>query len=81
MRQIMKPEGWVVYSATVPHRVEPVNAVCKQVEWEAMERAKPGQHQLIRAGIAHEGEAERLARGTRGDPKNRFTIEQVEEIE
>jgi len=58
-----------------------MHAVCKQAEWEAMEREKPGQHQLIRDGIAHEGEAERLARGARGDPKKGVSVEDVEEIE
>jgi hypothetical protein len=38
------------------------NAVCEQGEWDAMERANPGQHSLIHAGITNEGEAERLAR-------------------
>ena len=33
-----------------------------------MERAQPGHHKLIQAGILNEGEAERLARGTAGDP-------------
>jgi hypothetical protein len=36
-----------------------------------MERAQPGHHKLIQAGIANEGEAERLARGTAGDPPKR----------
>jgi hypothetical protein len=48
-----------------------MNAVCEQSEWDEMERARPGYHTLIRAGITNEGEAERLARGTSGDPKGR----------
>ncbi|MBN9521857.1 hypothetical protein J0H58_25630 [bacterium] len=61
-------ESWVVYqSAGTGDAVGP-NAVCEQAEWEAMEAAAPGRNRLIRAGIVTEGEAERLARGTSGDP-------------
>jgi len=37
-----------------------MDAVCEQSEWEAMERAQPGYHTLVQAGITNE--AERLAR-------------------
>jgi len=53
--------SWVVYRTTRGKAVS-VNAVCEQVEWDALERAQPGVHTLIRAGIASEGEAEWLAR-------------------
>jgi len=43
-----------------------VHAVCEQREWEEMEQARPGQHTLIRKGIASEAEAEALARSTPG---------------
>jgi hypothetical protein len=36
-----------------------------------MQLAQPGVHTLVRAGIPSEGEAERLARGTSGDPPKR----------
>lgn len=60
--------SWVVYA--VLHKGEPTgaNGVCEQGEWAAMERANPGGHRLIREGIASEAAAERLARGTSGDP-------------
>ena len=58
---------WVVYAMTIHNRPSGVNAVCEQAEWDAMELARPGHHVLVRAGIASEGEAERLARaGTVG---------------
>ena len=53
---------WVVYRMTIHGKPSGMNAVCQQSEWEAMERAQPGYHTLVRAGIANEGEAERLAR-------------------
>jgi hypothetical protein len=56
------PLTWVVYLMTVPRRTDGVKAVCKQSEWDAMERARPGYHQLLRGGIATEVEAEMLAR-------------------
>jgi hypothetical protein len=43
------------------------NVVCEQREWELLERARPGFHQLVRDGILTEQEAEKLARGTAGD--------------
>jgi hypothetical protein len=55
-----------VYRMTVGGRVPGVNAVCEQAEWDAMERERPGYHTLVRAGIASEAEAERLARGGPG---------------
>jgi hypothetical protein len=65
-----KPEkvvAWVVYRMTLHGRPTGVNAVCQQGEWDEMEAKQPGYHTLIQAGIANEGEAERLARGTAGD--------------
>jgi hypothetical protein len=47
---------------TVHGKPNGMSAVCEQEEWEAMERAQPGYHTLVLAGIASEGEAERLAR-------------------
>jgi hypothetical protein len=53
---------WVVYSMTLHGKKNGMNAVCRQEEWEAMERGRPGYHKLIQAGIASEAEAEKLAR-------------------
>jgi hypothetical protein len=62
MRKTEQPKLWVVYRMTIHGKPSGMSAVCEQREWEAMERAKPGHHTLVRAGIANEGEAERLAR-------------------
>lgn len=59
MRKVM---SWVVYQMTIHGKPSQLNAVCEEDEWLAMERAQPGHHRLIRAGITNEGEAERLAR-------------------
>jgi len=59
---------WVVYKMTMAGKYTGMNAVCEQGEWDAMELARPGYHTLVRSGITDEGEAERLARGTSGDP-------------
>jgi hypothetical protein len=61
--------SWVVYQSNLDGKTAGRNAVCSQAEWDAMELAKPGQHVLVRSGIASEAEAERLARGTSGDAK------------
>ncbi len=60
-------ELWVIYRMAIKGS-EGVNAVCTESEWAEMEAAKPGQHTLLRSGIRNEAEAERLARGTSGDP-------------
>ena len=62
MRTNEKSLLWVVYRMTIHGKPSGMNAVCKQSEWDAMERAQPGYHTLVQAGIASEGEAERLAR-------------------
>ena len=68
MRKTREPASWVVYLMTLHGKAGGMNAVCEQGEWDAMELARPGYHTLIRGGIGNEGEAERLARGTSGDP-------------
>lgn len=62
MRMTEKSVSWVVYRMTIHGKPSAMNAVCEQGEWDAMEHAQPGHHQLIRAGITNEGEAEQLAR-------------------
>ena len=61
----------VVYQITIIGQTSGRNAVCEQGEWDEMERDRPGYHTLVRAGIVHECEAEKLARGTSGDVKPR----------
>jgi hypothetical protein len=56
---------------TLYGRADPMNAVCEQTDWDAMERARPGFHKLILAGIATEAEAEKVGRGTSGETKRR----------
>jgi hypothetical protein len=63
--------SWVVYRTSTPNQPAAANAVCEQREWDAIERAGRGRHLLVRSGIASEAEAERLARGTAGDPTPR----------
>ena len=48
-----------------------MKAVCEQTEWNAMEKANPGQQHLIQEGITTETEAELLARGESGATKAR----------
>jgi hypothetical protein len=63
-----KSVSWVVYRTPFNGNTTGLNAVCEQAEWEAMEAIRPGFRTLVKAGIRTEGEAERLARGTSGDP-------------
>ena len=71
MSRAEQPVSWVVYTTTLPGKAEPMNCVCEQGEWDAMELCQPGRHTLLRGGIATETEAEKLARGTSGDAKPR----------
>ena len=66
-----KAVAWAVYSLPMKGSPDGLRAVCEQGEWEAMDRARPGFYTLIQAGIEHEGEAERLARGTSGAARPR----------
>jgi hypothetical protein len=61
---------WVVYEVGAVGKDQGIRVVCEQGEWDALELAQPGKHKLIRTGIANEGEAERLARGTSGDSRS-----------
>ena len=67
-RSSRRTDAWVVYQSAVKGQPTGPNAVCDQAEWDAMEATAPGHNRLIRGGISSEGEAERLARGTSGDP-------------
>ena len=73
----MKNLLWAVYKMAVRGHSHPINAVCEQSEWDAMQLAKPGQHQLIQGDLPSEGEAERLARGSSGDPVKRRSREET----
>ena len=75
MRKFEQDESWVIYQAVNKGVVSGPNAVCELAEWEAMERARPGAQCIVQFGIATEGMAERLARGTSGDPVPRVTRE------
>jgi hypothetical protein len=63
--------GWVVYQMPMKGSPEGIRGICEQWEWDAMELARPGVNTLIQAGIANEGEAERLARGSSGETRPR----------
>ena len=63
---------WVVYTLDPLGKTPGINVVCEQSEWDAMELARPGYRTLVRSGITNEAEAEKLARGTSGDPKPRI---------
>lgn len=65
-----KTVTWVVYLMT-NRKQELIKAVCEQSEWDAMELARPGYHQLIQGGFTNEAEAELIARGDSGASKPR----------
>ncbi len=71
MRKNQPEETWVIYRAITMGEATGPQAVCGQLDWEKLERERPGAHALVKGGIANEGEAERLARGTSGDSKPR----------
>jgi hypothetical protein len=63
MRKTEESALWVAYRMTIKGLTQ-MNAVCKQEEWDTMERDRPGHHTLIRAGIINETDAEKLARSS-----------------
>ena len=64
---------WVVYrrAMTSKNKLYESNAVCRQAEWDAMDRSEPGVYTLVRAGFESESDAEKHARGTAGDTYRR----------
>jgi hypothetical protein len=64
--RIAKTHAWVVYSIPVKNSTDRIRAVCDAQEWSVLDGGRPGYYSLIRAGIANEAEAERLARGSSG---------------
>ena len=71
MRMRERGDTWVVYRVVVGGEATGPLAVCGQREWEEYELERPGARSLVEGGIENEGVAERLARGTSGDPKPR----------
>ena len=68
MRKLAQNESWVIYQTVSKGVVSAQNSVCERDEWAALEQLRPGAQVMVRQGIASEGVAERLARGTSGDP-------------
>ena len=68
MRNANETSLWAVYQIEAHGKQEAVKAMCDQREWANLESQGQGRCTLIRANIASEAEAERLARGTSGDP-------------
>jgi hypothetical protein len=68
MRKLERNESWVIYQTLNKGVVTGPNSVCERDEWDALERLRPGAQVLVQQGITSEGVAERLARGTSGDP-------------
>lgn len=66
MREPDKVESWVVFQALQGDQ-SGIRSVCTESEWVDIVARKPGLNQLVRADIASETEAEKLARGTSGD--------------
>jgi hypothetical protein len=69
MRNTEECGSWVVYRMTLYRKLTQRYAVCEQSEWDTMQLSQPGSHTLVLAGIANEGEAERLARSCPVDDK------------
>ena len=70
MRAVKEPESWVVYQSVEGPRMG-MKSICEQSEWDAMQSTQSTAVKLIKKNILTESEAEKLARGTSGDPKKR----------
>jgi hypothetical protein len=68
MPKLEQYKSWVIYQTVNKGVVTGPNSVCEQDEWDELERLRPGAQVLVKTGLASEGVAERLARGTSGDP-------------
>jgi hypothetical protein len=67
-RSSQQVQTWVIYQSVAKGVASGTHGVCDQADWDRMERSSPGRQILIQTGIGSEAAAERLARGTRGDP-------------
>jgi hypothetical protein len=68
MRNTNEASLWAVYQVAANGKQDAAKAMCDQREWAFVESQGQGRCTLIRANITSEAEAERLARGTSGDP-------------
>jgi hypothetical protein len=66
-----KATSWVVYMMTLHNKPTGQKAVCTQAEWDELQAARPGYHQLVQSGFTSERDAELIARGTSGDTAKR----------
>jgi hypothetical protein len=64
MKGTDRPVHWVVFETLVHVKGRRLTVICEQDEWDAMEPDLRQNYVLIRAAIANEGEAERLARSS-----------------
>jgi hypothetical protein len=62
MRDARQGELWVVYVNSGGRQAGGLHVICRQYEWDQMERERPGRHTLVQSGIASENEAETIAR-------------------
>ena len=62
MRDAPQCDLWAVYVNNGGGRPDGPRVICRQSQWDQMERERPGRHTLVRDGIASEREAETLAR-------------------
>jgi hypothetical protein len=61
MRLTRPVTSWVVYETPATPKMGPMQVVCEQPEWDRLAQDNPDL-KLVRAGIATEGEADRVAR-------------------
>lgn len=59
---------WVVYRHPADAAGDGAMGVCRAAEWPGLDAARPGLLTLVRTDLPSEGLAERVARGTAGDP-------------
>jgi hypothetical protein len=71
MTRAKPPPEWVVYQTPPIGKDGPGTVVAERAEWERLERERPGQFLLLRAGMATEGEAEQFARTASGPSDSR----------
>ena len=70
MRERPKQQTWVVYETIAGPQIG-MRSVCSADDWKVVEARDPARNRIVRADIADENEAEKLARGTSGDLKVR----------
>jgi hypothetical protein len=66
MQRLVPDVSWVIYQLVVKGEVTGPDTICRQTEWDEMERLRPGAQWLVQGEIASESQAKSQVRNATG---------------